>query len=121
MKTAAILLISALVAMLVVAFDHGLLLRDVEERIERRERESAILYGQALRCGAERPLVARQVVTNLVRVACACGFCDPERGIVVPEHVNAVGYDLAVVVQTNYLPVVLGEPENGREASHDRR
>ena len=121
MKTAAILLFSVLAAMFIVAIDHGLLLRDVEGRIERHERDEDALRDRVLRRCAERPLVARQVVTNLVRVACRCGVCDAERGIAVPEHMNVVGFDLAVVVQTNYLPVVLGEPENGREASHDRR
>lgn len=49
---------------------------------------------------------AEVVTTNLVRVPCACGFCRPAEGIVVPEHINQIGYDLKVVVSTSYCPVV---------------
>jgi len=52
-------------------------------------------------------LVAILVVTNLVRVSCPCGYC--HHSIVVPEHVNRLGYDLRLVVTTNYLPVVSWE------------
>lgn len=51
-------------------------------------------------------LFAVLVTTNLVSQPCACGFCDPVRGIRVPEHVNQIGYDLKLQVSTNYLPVV---------------
>lgn len=51
-------------------------------------------------------LVAILITTNIVRVACTCGFCNANTGVVVPEHVNSIGHDLQVVVSTNYLPVV---------------
>lgn len=50
---------------------------------------------------------AMLVTTNLVSVPCQCGFCHPEQGIVVPEHMNRIGYDMAVQVSTNYLPVII--------------
>lgn len=46
------------------------------------------------------------VSTNLVPQNCSCGTCDPSRGIAVPEHINAIGYDLRIEVSTNYLPIV---------------
>ena len=46
------------------------------------------------------------VSTNLVSQPCTCGFCRPEQGIRVPEHINQVGYDLRIEVSTNYLPIV---------------
>lgn len=46
------------------------------------------------------------VSTNLVPQNCSCGFCDPSRGIAVPEHINSIGHDLRIEVSTNYLPVV---------------
>ena len=56
---------------------------------------------------AQRPLpYAVLISTNLVRQNCSCGFCDPSRGIAVPEHINQLGYDLRLQVSTNYLPVV---------------
>ena len=50
---------------------------------------------------------AVQLSTNLVSVPCRCGYCDPSRGIRVPEHINQIGYDLQVVVSTSYYPVVI--------------
>lgn len=44
------------------------------------------------------------IATNIVRQACHCGFC--EGNIVVPEHINRIGYDLRVEVVTNYYPIV---------------
>ena len=55
---------------------------------------------------ADSRLVAMLVTTNLVSVPCNCGFCRPEEGIAVLEHINRVGYDLKLEVNTNYLPVV---------------
>lgn len=52
-------------------------------------------------------LVAILIVTNLVRVACPCGWCT--NGVVIPEHVNRIGYDLRYEVTTNYLPIVQKE------------
>ena len=46
------------------------------------------------------------VSTNLVPQNCSCGFCDPSRGIAVPEHIGVIGYDLRIEVSTNYLPIV---------------
>ena len=46
------------------------------------------------------------VSTNLVPQNCSCGFCDPSRGIAVPEHINSIGHDLRIEVSTNYLPVL---------------
>lgn len=46
------------------------------------------------------------ISTNLVPQNCPCGFCDPSRGIAVPEHINQLGYDLRIEVSTNYLPIV---------------
>ena len=51
-------------------------------------------------------LVAMLVTTNLVSVPCQCGFCRPEEGIAVLEHINRIGYDLKLEINTNYLPVV---------------
>ena len=52
-------------------------------------------------------IYAVHVSTNLVSVPCRCGYCDPSRGIRVPEHINQIGYDLKVVVSTSYYPVVI--------------
>lgn len=52
-------------------------------------------------------LVALLIVTNLVSVQCKCGFCNGY--VVVPEHMNRVGYDLKEVVVTNRIPVVVME------------
>lgn len=46
------------------------------------------------------------VSTNVVSQPCPCGLCDNARGIRVPEHVGVIGYDLRIVVSTNYLPVL---------------
>lgn len=54
-------------------------------------------------------LYAMVVETRLEPCRCECGYCDPERGIAVPEHVNRVGYDLKEVTVTNYWPVVRKE------------
>ena len=51
-------------------------------------------------------LFAELVTTNLVSVPCNCGHCRPSEGIVIPEHIGVVGYDLKVVVSTQYLPIV---------------
>lgn len=57
-----------------------------------------------------RPSTPRQyavlVTTNLVSQPCPCGVCDPSKGIAVPEHIGVIGYDLRIVVSTNYLPIV---------------
>ena len=47
------------------------------------------------------------ISTNLVSVPCPCGFCKPDQGIAVPEHINQIGYDLKVVVSTSYYPIVI--------------
>lgn len=77
-----------------------------------------LLFGMIVVCQLEdnrqyAPVEAPQalpfavlVQTNLVRQNCPCGFCDPSRGIVVPEHINQIGFDLAVQVSTNYLPII---------------
>ena len=65
------------------------------------EIESAITNGTS-----DISLYAQLVSTNLVRIPCACGYCRPSEGIVVPEHLNKIGYDLKVVVSTSYCPVV---------------
>lgn len=52
-------------------------------------------------------LVAILIMTNVVRVACPCGWCNDRLGIAIPEHINRIGYDLKEVVTTNYLPVVI--------------
>lgn len=49
---------------------------------------------------------AMLITTNLVHRPCTCGFCRLSEGIVVPEHVNAIGFDTFVEVSTNYLPIV---------------
>ena len=60
-------------------------------------------------------LVAILIVTNLVRIACTCGYC--HGNIVVPEHVNSIGHDLKYVVSTNYLPVItVKEPMTNNES-----
>ena len=46
------------------------------------------------------------ISTNLVSVPCPCGYCKPDQGIAVPEHINQIGFDLKVVVSTSYYPVV---------------
>ena len=57
--------------------------------------------------------VAVFVTTNLVSVPCmggnengVCQWCNSEIGMRIPEHMNRIGYDLKVVVSTNYLPIV---------------
>ena len=55
-------------------------------------------------------LAAVLVTTNLVSVPCNCGYCRPSEGIRVPEHIGVVGYDLKVVVSTQYLPIVRHTP-----------
>lgn len=52
-------------------------------------------------------LAAMLVSTNLVHRPCPCGFCRPSEGISVPEHINALGYDIVMQVSTNYLPIVI--------------
>lgn len=52
-------------------------------------------------------LYAEIISTNLVSVPCPCGFCKPDQGIAVPEHINQIGYDLKVVVSTSYYPIVI--------------
>jgi len=54
----------------------------------------------------DKILYAILVSTNIVSQPCNCGFCDPLRGIRVPEHVGVIGYDLRIEVSTNYLPVL---------------
>ena len=61
----------------------------------------------ALSAFATNRLYAMSVTTNLVPIQCRCGYCDPKRGIRVPEHINQIGYDLAVQVSTSYFPVVM--------------
>ena len=51
-------------------------------------------------------LCAVLVTTNMVSVPCNCGFCRPEDGIRVPEHINRLGYDLELRIETNYLHVI---------------
>lgn len=51
-------------------------------------------------------LYAQLISTNLVRIPCTCGYCRPSEGIVVPEHLNQIGYDLKVEISTSYYPVV---------------
>lgn len=51
-------------------------------------------------------LLAEVVTTNLVSVPCNCGFCRPNEGIRVPEHINQIGYDLEYQVTTSRYPVV---------------
>lgn len=57
---------------------------------------------------------AIQVTTNLVSVPCNCGFCRPEEGIAVPEHINQIGYDLKYEISTNYFPVHTFSPQQFR-------
>ena len=57
-------------------------------------------------------IYAVHVSTNLVSVPCKCGFCDPERGVRVPEHINQIGYDLKYEVSTSYYPVVILKTNN---------
>jgi hypothetical protein len=86
-------------------------IRDHSVRIARLEvsRQQSPVHPFAGRIVWERPIAARLVVTNLVHVPCRCGFCRPEEGVAVPEHLNRIGYDLAYEVSTNYLPVVIWE------------
>ena len=51
-------------------------------------------------------LLVEVVTTNLVSVPCKCGYCRPEEGIRVPEHINQLGYDLELRIETNYLHVI---------------
>ena len=51
-------------------------------------------------------LLAEIVSTNLVSVPCKCGFCRPNEGIRVPEHINQIGYDLEYQITTSRYPVV---------------
>lgn len=53
-----------------------------------------------------KTLYAVLISTNIVSQPCPCGFCDNARGIRVPEHIGVIGYDLKLVVSTNYLPVL---------------
>lgn len=63
--------------------------------------------------------VAVLVSTNIVPQACKCGFCRPEEGICVPEHIGSVGHDLRVEVTTNYLPIVTRRDERGLVVRRD--
>ena len=51
-------------------------------------------------------LLVEVVTTNLVSVPCKCGFCRPNEGIRVPEHINQIGYDLEYQITTSRYPVV---------------
>lgn len=44
------------------------------------------------------------VSTNILSHPCPCGFC--KDGVVIPEHINQIGYDLYISITTNYLPIV---------------
>ena len=55
---------------------------------------------------SNKTLYAVLISTNIVAQPCPCGFCDNARGIRVPEHIGVIGYDLKLVVSTNYLPVL---------------
>ena len=55
---------------------------------------------------SEPSLYAVLVSTNLVPQPCSCGFCDPSKGVRVPEHTGVVGCDLRIQVSTNLLPVI---------------
>lgn len=71
--------------------------------------DKCIICGQQIKQQINRTtnnLYAVHVSTNLVSVPCRCGYCDPSRGIRVPEHINQIGYDLKVVVSTSYYQVV---------------
>lgn len=56
---------------------------------------------------AHEHYAAMLVTTNLVSVPCTCGYCRPAEGVRIPEHIGVVGYDLKVVVSTQYLPIVI--------------
>ena len=56
-------------------------------------------------------LVAVLIITNLIYHPCSggtpggnCEWC--HNGIVVPEHMNRIGYDMDYVVKTQYLPII---------------
>ena len=51
-------------------------------------------------------LLVEVVTTNLVSVPCKCGYCRPNEGIRVPEHINQIGYDLEYQITTSRYPVV---------------
>ena len=60
-------------------------------------------------------LFAVLVTTNLVSQPCPCGFCNPARGLRVPEHINQIGYDLRIEISTNYLPIIFLPKKGERE------
>lgn len=64
-----------------------------------------------------KPLAAMLITTNLVHRPCPCGFCRPSEGIVVPEHINAIGFDTFVEVSTNFLPIVK-PPMPGQDSNY---
>lgn len=64
-----------------------------------------------------RNLSAVLIQTNLYHRPCPCGFCRPSEGIAVPEHINAIGYDLVYKVSTNYLPLVVIPPTPPKKGS----
>lgn len=82
---------------------YEIIVNNIEELKARlSEIESAITNGTS----DLHPLYAQFISTNLVSVPCSCGYCRPSEGIVVPEHIGAIGYDLKVVVSTSYYPIV---------------
>lgn len=70
------------------------------------QRNKLCLKSQDAEVKEERNLYAMLVTTNIVSQPCDCGWCRPEQGIRVPEHIGVIGYDLRIEVSTNYLPVV---------------
>lgn len=93
--------------------------KGIERRVADLERSVCARCAAPSGRAVERPLAAVLVTTNLVEQACQCGWCHPERGVVVPEHYGRIGYDLRVEVTTNYLPIVARRDESGLVVRRD--
>lgn len=94
--------------------------KGIERRVANLERSVCARCAAPSGRAVERPLAAVLVTTNLVPQACKCGFCRPEEGIYVPEHIGSVGHDLRVEVTTNYLPIVTRREDGASADGRDR-
>ena len=112
-----VMLLACLIVLAVVQVHSA---KGIERRVANLERSVCARYAAPSGRAVERPLAAVLVTTNLVEQACQCGWCHPERGVVVPEHYGRIGYDLRIEVVTNYLPIVTRREDGASADGRDR-